>query len=88
MSTTFPHFSIPTKNDGVGRHFGGGKLSTVIPARFPLCGRWICQKNFCPIYPRGLRMFPPGYPRNHPHAKTDVENLVEKRWNNPKKGPQ
>ena len=88
MSTTSPHLNYPLKNDGVGRRFLRGKLSTVIPARFALCVKAADQKNFYPTYPRAAGMFPPGYPRNHPQRIFDVENPVENGWNKPKKRPQ
>ncbi|MFC6222190.1 hypothetical protein ACFP2F_02965 [Hymenobacter artigasi] len=79
MSTTFPHFCYPLKKHGVGRRFLRGKLSTVIPTRFALCGQPASQKNFYPTYPRAAGLFPPGYPRNHPHGKSNVEKPVENR---------
>ena len=88
MSTGFPHFYYPPENGGVGRAFVVGKLSTVIPRRFPLCESWNCQKNFYPTYPRAVFLFPLGYPRFHPQPIIIVENPVEKRWINPKNRAQ
>jgi len=80
ISPGFPHFAIPTKTDGVGRALKLGKLSTVIHGENALCGHRKHQKNLCPTYPPLLPMFPPGYPRNFPQAKTAVEKPVENRW--------
>ena len=88
MSAVFPHFYYPRRIAGVGRRFPRGKLSTVVPARFTLYEQAVGQKNFCPTYPRGVGLFPPGYPRIYPQPIADVENLGEKQWIMPEKSPQ
>lgn len=88
MSTTFPHFYYPPKNYGVERRFLRGELSTVVPTRFALCGQPADQKKFCPTYPHANGVFPPSYPRNHPHGKTSVEKPVENWWITPIKCAQ
>ena len=88
ISPEFPHFDYPPINGLVGRAFGGEKLSTVIPAGFALCGQWKRQKNLCPIYPRAIPPYPPGYPRFYPPRQSRVEKPVEKRWITLKKAAQ
>ena len=87
ISPSFPHFYYPPINGLVGRAFEREKLSTVIPVGFALCGLRKHQKNLCPIYPRAITLYPPGYPRIYPPGEKAVEKLVEKKWITLKKGP-
>ena len=88
ISTSFPQISFPTEIEDVGRAFGGGKLSPVIPDLFALCGPPSGQKNFYPTYPRVTRRFPLSYPRKSAPARIDVENPGDNAGKSAKKYAQ